>query len=266
MSCPSSQNPLVLNVSMGNLPEGFCPATLQEFANALVARIIISPSEASLNIAGGSTEPASNIGPWFKNCEQIFVFDDTLGRYRPIQKGGFDSFEVKSTDGSFIVPDNVYKLYIEAWGGGGGGCNNGAASGGGSSGAYGSMIRAVTPGQVIPFSVGLGGAAGNPGAAGTSSIILGMDVGGGFGGLASGEPVLGGVTTGSDFNIIGGTSFRSGGNPGYGGDAPRGGGGGQFHQTDSTFSVGHTPGGGGTGSHPALVGREGAPGQILIWY
>lgn len=266
MSCPSSQNPLILTVSMGALPEGFCPANLQELANAIAQRIIIAPSESSLNIVGGGTEPASNVGPWFKNCEQLFVFDDTLARYRPIEKGGFNSLQVFSASGDFVVPDNVFKIMVEGWGGGGGGCNNGGVSGGGSAGAFGLSIKTVVPGQVVPITIGLGGAPGNPGTAGGTTTVLGMTLGGGAGGLASGEPVLGGVYAGADFGIEGGTSYRSASTPGQGGDAPRGGAGGQFSGVDATFGIGTTPAGGGCGSTAAIAGQAGAPGQVIVWF
>lgn len=75
--------------------------------------------------------------------------------------------------GSWTVPDGVYYTdYIITGGGGGGaGCNTGAGGAntymaGGGGGGAGTVIGnsvAVTPGQIIPYTVGAGGAGGTPG-------------------------------------------------------------------------------------------------------
>lgn len=264
MSCPSSQNALILTVSMGQLPEGFCPPNLQELANAIASRIIIAPSEASLLIVGGGTEPASNVGPWFKNCEEIFVFDDSTGRYRPIEKSGFNTLQIFEASGDFTVPDNVFRISAEGWGGGGGGSNT-DASGGAGSGGYGQIIRDVVPGQVIPIVIGAGGA---PGANGGDTTILGMTCGGGFAGALN-EPVDGGTVTGADFFIAGSYGHHSGNFMGWGGSAPRGGCGGVTGSVTAAFFNGKAPGGGGATryiSGPFNAAGTGGRGAVNINY
>ena len=63
--------------------------------------------------------------------------------------------EIKSST-NWTVPSGVYSIDIYLCGGGGGG----ARAGGGGGGGYGESVYSVsvTPGQVIPVTVGLGGA------------------------------------------------------------------------------------------------------------
>lgn len=63
--------------------------------------------------------------------------------------------------GNFTVPCGVTSLTVEVWGGGGAGAgtttNNALGGGGGAGGAYAIKVFSVSPGDVIPYSVGLGG-------------------------------------------------------------------------------------------------------------
>ncbi|MFN8346823.1 MAG: T9SS type A sorting domain-containing protein [Spirosomataceae bacterium] len=78
--------------------------------------------------------------------------------------------------GNFTVPPGVTSITIEAWGGGGAGnytvglgvTGNGSGGGGGG---YRSATLTVTPGQVIPYSVGTGGNAGLTPAAGGNTTF-----------------------------------------------------------------------------------------------
>lgn len=76
-------------------------------------------------------------------------------------------FLTTPSSGNYVVPAGKYLLRGRMTGGGpgGGGVANAAASaGGGSSAVFLDFIMAVTPGQVIPYTIGaagLGGAAGN---------------------------------------------------------------------------------------------------------
>lgn len=123
MSCDTLNSAAIqLNVSVASLPEGFCPANMQELANAIGARLIISPSTDFNSFAIGSTAPASNVGPWLKDCLSWFVFDDSTATYVPIDTqtpGGFKTMEFHSTSGSFTVPNFIYKIRVQLWGGGG---------------------------------------------------------------------------------------------------------------------------------------------------
>lgn len=273
MSCDTLNTQAVqLNVSLASLPEGFCPATMQELGNEIAARLIISPSTEFNTFAIGSTAPASNVGPWLKDCLEWFVFDDATASYVPVTKGGFNTIELKSASGSFVVPDFIYKLKIQAWGGGGGGANASANGGGGAgAGGYGMLYANVVPGQSIPFTIGAGGVAGVAGTAGGSTTILGMTCNGGAGGASEPFQGAGGTVTGADVSVNGGSGNRGTSNAGgIGGSAGGGGGdGGKISETAaSPFKIGVTPGGGGAGgmSGTDMTAGAGAPGRILIEY
>ncbi len=65
----------------------------------------------------------------------------------------------------WVVPANVYQIYVEAWGAGGGGAPTDGpfvAPGGGGGGAYAKSLIAVTPGQAMDIEVGVGGTGGQP--------------------------------------------------------------------------------------------------------
>lgn len=85
MACTTfNQQPVRLAVTMGALPEGFCPSTIQEMAQAIADRLIITPNQQFSTFVIGSIAPPSNQGPWFKDCEEWFVFDDATGTYVPM--------------------------------------------------------------------------------------------------------------------------------------------------------------------------------------
>lgn len=245
---------------------------MQELANAFAERIVVTPSQAFSSFAVGSVEPSSNVGPWLKNCLMWFVFDDVTARYVPIKKGGFDTVQKFQSNGTYTVPDDIYKLMIEGWGAGGGGTSNGGGGdgAGGGGGGWGMKIIDVTPGQSVEITVGSGG---GPGTAGTATIIKlnGVTImtanGGGIGSPNPGAS--GGVVTDADVFTNGGSGsgahYSAGG---LGGDSPRGGAGGVA--TDSLADVlnGKFPGGGGSGGTAGLMGGAGGTGgngQVLIW-
>jgi len=85
-----------------------------------------------------------------------------------------------SESDTFIVPETVTKITVQAWGGGGagGGSTNagqrsarGGAGGGG--GAYASSMLSVTPGQTLQVVVGTGGTGitGDDGNSGSPSFV-----------------------------------------------------------------------------------------------
>lgn len=268
MSCSTLNNQSVgLNVAIGNLPEGFCPSSMQELAAAIAGRLIVTPNQGFFGFAIGSTEPASNVGPWLKNCEEIFVYDDSTARYVPLKtRGGFTNLEYHTASGTFIVPDFTTKLKVQGWGGGAGArFDGGAGAGGGGGGGYGLKIFDVTPGQSISYTIGAGGSGGAPGTDGGATIFLTMTCGGGktsraasfFGGD-------GGITTGATIPVNGasGDANIAGTNGGNGGDSPNGGAGGVFSDTSTHDGV--TPGGGGAGGLGAEAAGNGAGGAITI--
>lgn len=65
------------------LPPDF-EGDLQDFYEAMVERLqILSPVGTNFFVVG-DVEPSSNQGPWLRNGNQWWVFDETLGRYVPI--------------------------------------------------------------------------------------------------------------------------------------------------------------------------------------
>lgn len=249
---------------------------MQELGNAIAARLIISPSTEFNTFAIGSTAPASNVGPWLKDCLSWFVFDDSTASYVPIAKGGFDSIEYFTSDTTFIVPDFIYKLKIHAWGAGGGGSNTTGGpevGSGGGGGAYGLSIVDVIPGQAIPLVIGTGGANGATGTNGGDTTVLGRTAGGGLGAgptiTSSGD---GGTATGFTINMNGGGGVaNSGGTTDEscaGGDAGGWGGKGGAVKSSTLPRSGTSPGGGGSGGSNATssAGGSGANGAICIEY
>lgn len=115
---------------------------------------------------------------------------------------------------NWTVPSGVVRIRVRVWGagGGGGGANGSNAGGsGGGGGGYTEGVFAVTPAQVVAYTVGAGGTPGvtNPtstsqtgGTGGTSSVGSYCSATGGTGGA----PGIGGLT-----NISGGGGSGSGG-------------------------------------------------------
>ncbi len=234
--------------------------------------LVVSPLNNS-SFATGATMPSNNVGPWLKNCESWYVFDDSTGLYKPITKGGFNTMEVLTTTQTWIVPAEIYKIKLQAWGGGGGGTDAGGDNGpGGGGGGYGLIIRDVIPNQNIALVIGNGGAHGAPGVDGVATTAMGMTCNGGKGGSAAvgaAEPGgAGGTVTGADFGISGtaGTSRMSANNGGIGGASSHGGGGGTSSSNPINLN-GILPGGGGAGGQSgAANGGNGAAGLVVIEY
>lgn len=122
---------------------------------------------------------------------------------------GIPSMVVDTVPGSktFTVPASVYALDVEVVGAGGGGklsAANGNVGGGG--GGYARKMIIVTPGQMIPYVVGLGGVTGNPGGDGNPSSFNTTLIGlGGKGGDAvpAVNSIFGGSYSGADIGSDG---------------------------------------------------------------
>ena len=197
----------------------------------------------------------------------------------------------------YTVPASVYSLQVEVWGGGGrgGSCTTNGVGGGGGGGAYSRSVMVVTPGQVIPYSLGLGSsttAAGGDTWFGSSTILMakgGSSVAdnsatGAAGGAASsgfgqvtyngGNGATGVNNNNNNYGGGGGSSAgtAANGNAGSGsagGIAPAGGGnGGNGATSNGNGSAGNIPGGGGggarRGNNGSYTGGAGANGQITI--
>lgn len=276
MSCDSlSQQTSLLNVSLGSLPEGFCPSSTQELGNAIAARLVITPNQSSSSFAIGPIAPTSNVGPWLKDCESWYIWDDATSTYIPIEKGGFNTFQTFTSNGTFTVPDGIFKVMLEGWGGGGGGTTDPAIAFSGGGGGFGRKIINVSPGQNIAVDVGPGGIGGvaTGGDGGptifTRNAVVEMTCGGGFGGVdATTRAGLGGTTSGAGFSVQGGSGTSCGGDFGRAGDGGGGGGAGGVEAVAAAtdFKDGKTPGGGGIGGSAGRPVGNGARGEAIIWY
>ncbi|MBJ4955690.1 hypothetical protein JGF37_12370 [Salmonella enterica subsp. enterica serovar Goldcoast] len=209
-------------------------------------------------------------------------------------------FATLTSSGNFTVPPGVTELWISgcAGGAGGGGSQTTsnvtvAGSGGGSSGGFVQRFKlAVTPGQVIPYTIG---AAGTGGAAGGgiggdggnttfgSYLTLLGGKGGAVGQTSSGSASggiggLGGPAgSGGGHGSWGGDSQDTNGGGAYGGkggDCPFGAAGGQVRGNVNPIAgmdaVGYGAGGSGAGgangngAHTGAKGGNGAPGVLFI--
>jgi hypothetical protein len=76
-------NPVTFDVSAGALPEGL-DTDPQGLLEAFAARLLISPSVPWSSFTVGAAQPTSNLGPWFKDGKELWVWDDTLSTYIPV--------------------------------------------------------------------------------------------------------------------------------------------------------------------------------------
>lgn len=188
-----------------------------------------------------------------------------------------------TADGSFVVPDNVFRVRIRAWGGGGGGGGGGTlgatVGGGGGGGAYAEAFATVTPGETLTIDIGAGGPAGissggngTDGTAGSATTVTGgggtlISAGGGGLGQGSNNGSAGGAggTSANTVNITGqaGSTGTGAGNSGEGGSAGLGTG----PTIKPGINAGTSPGGGGAGSSGnGVAGAAGASGRVIIQY
>ena len=198
--------------------------------------------------------------------------------------------------GTVTVPAGVTWLYYEGGGAGGGGgpgggsgFSNCSGGGGGSGGGFRGWL-AVTPGQVIAYTVGAGGAGasvnGTPGGTGGTTTFGGASATGGGGGIltlgGSTNTASGGVYgqgSGGQFNFPGGSGGD--GNPftaliqgGAGASSALGGGGrtateGLPTRGDVVNGVAPGSGGGGiwgAGTSGHQQGGNGADGYLFLTY
>ena len=175
-----------------------------------------------------------------------------------------------TTSGTWVCPQGVTSVQIEAWGGGGGG--GGAANttnyrgAGGGGGAYQKITSlAVTAGQTYTVTIGSGGIAGtvsaNGGLGSNSTFMLGatslLIANGGSGGqtqTTSSFPIagIGGVGTFNGGNGFIGTTTTGGGGGGGAGTSTNG--------ATATSATGGAAGTGGTGTGGAGGACGGGPG------
>ena len=198
----------------------------------------------------------------------------------PALRPGFSSLQAFTASASFNVPVGVTRLKLTVMGGGGAGGTHATTPGGGG-GAGGQAIRiltGMTPGTVIPITVGpggtplTGGSTGIGGAGGTSSFgvyvsATGGAGGGGGSGSAPAAGGAGGTGVGGDINyggaygtdaVIPAARGGDGGGPGAGrgttgavqgvaANGPGGGGGGGGASSTTGSGTGSPGGAGGNG-------------------
>jgi hypothetical protein len=190
---------------------------------------------------------------------------------------GFSRITTYTASGSFVVPNGSSTVKVRLCGGGGGGGSGAQGLGGGGGGAsgYAEGVISVTPGQVIPVTVGGGGGVsggGYGGTGGTSSFGSAISATGGGGGAPAASFAPGGSPgggTGGAVNIAGG--YGSDGNGGTvmfagNGGASFFGGGGRAASAGGAQQQNGAAYGSGGGACYAVVGNggNGAPGVVIV--
>ena len=182
-----------------------------------------------------------------------------------------------TSSGNFTVPANVYRMKVRLVGGGGGGAGSSASASGGSGGAggYAEGYVSVTPGEVIPVTVGAAGAAGVASAAGgaggtTTFGTFASTTGGGAGLSVASSGGAGGTATGTGFLLAGGDWGTDGNNgsiitsSGSGGTSPFGGAGRAGYGGGASASGYGSGGGGAYGASSS--GGAGGGGVVVVEY
>ncbi len=198
------------------------------------------------------------------------------------------------SDPAWVVPADVYQIYVEAWGGGGAGGGTTAAGvasanagAGGGGGGFAAGLISVTPGQSLDIVVaqqvlGVNGAAGPDG---EDSYIVGYEgdvlaYGGAGGAVNDGIGGAGGAGVGAinETGVDGGDGDEGiAVSSGTGGDGANGGGAGGAALTgigtEGPGNPGDAIGGGGGGARTSWAddndpqtGGAGAAGQIILTY
>ena len=197
----------------------------------------------------------------------------------PINYPNFRNMTVYTSSGTFLPPAGVTKVFVEVWGGGasGGGYSSSSGSGGGSGG-YSAGFVTVTPSVSVTVTVGTGATSsasdGNASSfAGGSTLTANGGSAGvtGVGSNAAGG--AGGSASGGTFNLTGGRGCAGIVSPaisGCGGNAPRGGQGGNpnvFNSSPPSQTSGAVPGGGGGGAASGFTnGGNGGNGMVVVYY
>jgi len=80
--------------------------------DALVSRLYLETSLDSVSlVAGGSTAPTSNVGPWFKDGTTLYVWSDTDGAYVPVSLD-YPSLKYVASPSTAQPDPDVYTLWI----------------------------------------------------------------------------------------------------------------------------------------------------------
>ncbi len=193
---------------------------------------------------------------------------------------GFSRMATWYNSATFTVPGGVYRLKVRLCGGGGGaGAGaNGLGGAGGGAGGYAEAILQVTPGTVIPVTVGAGGtgavSSGLGGTGSTSSFGTYVSATGGAGGESAQAYAAGGAPGfGAGGAIVMTGGYGSDGNggtvmfAGNGGASAFGGGGRAAAAGSYAQQNGTAPGSGGGGCYGSPGnGGAGASGIVIVEY
>jgi hypothetical protein len=256
-----------------------------------VQRVQLQLKPGAAALAGTQTTPAADAG-WVGlyvitvNYGQSAVttssFVEATGapflQYKlPALRPGFSTMQVFIASGNFVVPNGVTTLRVEVTGGGGAGGYHATlpGGGGGAGGKVIGILSGLVPGQIVPITVGAGGAqpaspeTGPDGGTSACGNLRALGGSGGVGGTATGVVSnaggSGGGASGGQLNLPGSdggdavvVAYRGGdgGGPGNGRGvsgpiagvaAPSYGGGGGGGGCSTTGSVGYPGGAGGGG-------------------
>ena len=154
--------------------------------------------------------------------------------------------------GTFTVPAGVYSVQVTVVGAGGSGANGQINGGGGYAGAVVTQTVSVSPGQVIPVSIGAGGVAREysasggyvNGAAGGNSSFGSLVAAGGSGGAVNSN-AYGGNGGSTPYGTKDGYAYAYGATTGFGGQGCIGNGGNARGGGSSASAGGVGAGGGG---------------------
>lgn len=171
----------------------------------------------------------------------------------------------------WVCPDDVTRIYAEAYGGGGGGGRSASAVRGGGAGGQCEGFVDVVPGMAYPLSIGVGGlgrtGSSGAGTGGGDTTAFGWTAEGGAAGSAATTKGLGGSATGAPLNRTGGHSavFIPGSIGGCSGGSNKRATGG--HGSNITPALGDgDPFGGGGGGGANIDAGDGGNGGVIILY
>lgn len=97
-------NPVQFDITAGALPEGLATdpqGLLQAFADSLT----ISPTVPWSSFVIGAAQPTSDVGPWFKDGKELWVWDAVAASYVP-----FSASVVTDTAGGSLYPSLRYAV------------------------------------------------------------------------------------------------------------------------------------------------------------
>lgn len=80
-------NPVQFDIAVGALPDNL-DTDPQGLLQAFAERLFISPSVPWSSFTLGAAQPTSDLGPWFKNGQELWVWSDVLATYIPLQLSG----------------------------------------------------------------------------------------------------------------------------------------------------------------------------------